>query len=110
MIGRRRDDLPLDRLPDDLQPGDYWKCLRGDGEFPIIVRDEPSNLTGTMWGFCSPIGGVGMLRKHTVRENDDRTINVLPDDGSSNSILFKNGEDGQSWHGFIYDGEWRELG
>ncbi len=31
--GRRRPDTLRDRLPDDLQPGDYWKVLNvGTGE------------------------------------------------------------------------------
>lgn len=108
MQGRRRPDTAIDRLPDDLQPGDYWKCTAPEDERPVAIS-EPTNLTGTMWEFVSPIGGVGTLTKHTVRENDDNTISVLPGDGSSNSILYLLGGSGRTWHGYIYNGVWKEV-
>ena len=49
------------------------------------------------------------LDYHTVRENEDGTISVLPGDGSSNSILV-HGSRVRSWHGYIYSGEFREIG
>lgn len=45
-----------------------------------------------------------MLPVHTVREHEDGTISVRPGDGSSNSILVKQG-DGQQWRGYIDHGE-----
>jgi hypothetical protein len=46
--------------------------------------------------------GIGYLVFHTVREHDDGTISVLPNDGSSNSILVSDHR--SSWHGFVYEG------
>jgi hypothetical protein len=111
-------DYPGTRLPDTLWGelpedhrirGSYWKYVNEAGE-PVEPPDDPEyagNLTHTTWGFTGPQGGVGTLRKHTVRENPDGTINVLPGDGSSNSIAFTSR--GYYWHGYIYDGVWREV-
>lgn len=106
MIGRRRSDTKIMELPEDVQPGDYWKALNSKGE-PVVI-DNSSNLTGTRWGFYGPLGGYGVLSLHTVREHEDGTISVLPGDGSSNSIGFTNAE-GKYWHGYIYNGEWKEA-
>lgn len=109
MEGRRREDVPLGDLPDDPQPGDYWKYLdRGTGE-PMHVEEE-GNLTGTVWGIRVPQTGlsIGTLTKHTVREEEDGTISVRPGDGSSNSILVS-GPNAESWHGYIERGVWREC-
>lgn len=112
--GRRREDTEIGDLPSDLTPGDYWRVLI-NGE-PWVVTDESSNLTGGYWRIVVPmVGGgkkgfaLGNLMAHTVRESDDGTISVLPNDGSSNSILISKG-DGRSWHGYIYSGEFREIG
>lgn len=106
MQGTRRADVPLGELPDDPQPGDYWKYVKDDGT--PLHSDEPSNLTGTVWGIRVPEKGLSIatLTKHTVREHEDGTISVRPDDGSSNSILVT-GPDGKSWHGYIEHGDWR---
>jgi len=105
MIGRRRPDTSMSELPNDLQPGDYWKLPDVD-----LGYDCPSNLTGTIWRFYSPDGnGVGTLISHTVREEDDGTISVRPGDGSSNSILHSGGAKGKIWHGYIEHGEWKEC-
>ena len=119
MKGQRLADTPADRLPvdlDDMCAGGYWKVLTKDGSRPITPeeysggRSYPSNLTGQVWGFWSPDGnGMGTLVAHTVRENEDGTISVLPGDGSSNSILHSGGASKQTWHGYIYDGEWKEC-
>lgn len=103
-IGRRLPDTIWGELPpmDDILPGDYWKYVTAEGE-DVITADSPAsgNLTGTVWGICVPGGnGIGTLRLHTVREHDDGTISVRPDDGSSNSIL--QGD----WHGYIDHGVW----
>lgn len=103
-MGRRREDIDWEegwpgRL-DDLQKGDYWK-------YKNKVSTHPENLTKTVWGFVSPIGGKGYLENHTVREHEDGTISVIPGDGSSNSILFHTSKD-RSWHGFIDHGRWYE--
>lgn len=118
MQGRRLPDTPVDRLPeslDDLKPGDYWKVLTKEGE-PLTPeaysggRSYPSNLTGGVWSFWSPdSNGMGTLVAHTVREHEDGTISVLPGDGSSNSILHSGGAQGKTWHGYIYNGEWRSV-
>lgn len=115
MIGRRRDDTRFGDLPDDVQPGDYWKYLNRKTGEPLDAAvygaaGAEGNLTGTVWGYASPDGnGIGTLAIHTVREHDDGTISVLPGDGSSNSILHTGGPSNQTWHGYIYDGEWREV-
>lgn len=108
MKGRRLPDTILGQLPDDLQPGDYWKVTNSEGE-PIHVGPEKGNLTGTVWGIYCPRGGVGTLWNHTVREHEDGTISVRPGDGSSNSILMTGGPGSETWHGYIEQGEWREL-
>lgn len=105
--GRRRGDLRMSELPDDIQPGDYWKVLGDDGE-PLHL-DRPGNLTGTCWHVVAPLGeaggfGIGRLENHTVREEEDGTISVRPGDGSSNSILISRAN--ASWHGYIEHGVW----
>jgi hypothetical protein len=102
MIGRRRPDQDhVGDLPEDIQPGDYWKILGLTSEFE-------SNLTGTCWYVVAPETGFGvaMLRAHTIREEGDGTISVRPGDGSSNSILVT-GAHGKTWHGYIEHGDWR---
>lgn len=112
MQGRRRQDLELDRLHDDVRPGDYWKILdRKSGE-PLRI-DSPTNLTGTSWFVVAPIGdeggfAIGRLENHTVREHDDETISVRPHDGSSNSIEIA-GAHGFKWHGYIEHGIWTSV-
>ena len=90
-------------LPEDIQPGDYWKCLSSDGT-PVHVGSEQGNLTGGVWMVCAPRGGVGTLVHHTVREEEDGTISVRPGDGSSNSILMTGGPGAPTWHGYIEHG------
>lgn len=111
--GRRREDWPESGpLPPDFKVGDYWKNLDADGK-PKIVH-APGKLTEECWSIVVPMGdgggyGIGNLANHTVRENEDGTISVLPGDGSSNSILV-GGPGERSWHGYIYSGEFREIG
>lgn len=113
MIGRRLPDTRFGELPDDPQPGDYWKYLDRETGQPMLLSGEgrrPTNLTNTVWGFYSPDGnGMGTLVSHTVREHEDGTISVLPGDGSSNSILHSGGAKNLTWHGYIYNGEWRPV-
>lgn len=105
--GRRREDVTFGDLPDEIQPGDYWKYLDKDGEPKQAGR--PTNLTGTVWGFYSPDGnGVGTLLSHTVREHEDGTISIRPGDGSSNSVLHK-GARLEEWHGYVECGVWTEV-
>lgn len=107
--GRRREDTPSGDLPPDVQPGDYWKVLSGDGSRPLSVT-EPSNLTGCVWMFSAPNGcGIGTLTLHTVREHEDGTCTIAANDGSSNSVLIRGGEDGRSWHGYMDRGVWRAV-
>jgi hypothetical protein len=107
MQGRRLPDTPFGDLPDDIQPGDFWRYLNRATGVPMLVT-KPTNLTDGVWGFCSPIGGIGTLMSHTVREHEDGTITVAPGDGSSNSILFTEGG-GRTWHGYIERGLWKEC-
>lgn len=115
MKGRRRPDVPFGEIPDDPQPGDYWKYLdRKTGEvlkasdYADGHYDVSGNLTETVWGYYSPDGGgIGTLVLHTVREHADGTITVRPNDGSSNSIKHVSGS--KEWHGFIYRGEWKPV-
>lgn len=107
MQGRRRPDTVLGELPDDIQPGDFWKVLDKDGA--PRRSEHPGNLTGGVWYVAAPLPsgsfGIGRLENHTVREHEDGTITVAPGDGSSNSILLK-GAGGQEFHGYIDHGEW----
>lgn len=124
--GRRREDTRYFDLPDDLQPGDYWRCLRRDEPVPYHADDalgergpavDRGNLTGGVWGIMAPNGAIGCLTLHTVREEDDRTISVRPGDGSSNSILVTEerwdeeteAKVSLTWHGYIERGVWREV-
>jgi hypothetical protein len=116
MLGRRLPDTRFGDLPlelDDLQPGDIWKYLSADGT-PVIAaelyptEDMSGNLTGGVWGFCSPDGnGIGTLALHTVREHDDGTVSIRPGDGSSNSVLHSGGPEGKTWHGYVEHGVWQ---
>lgn len=116
MQGRRRPDLAFAEIHDDLKPGDYWKILdTGTGEPRAPDPPQPENLTGTCWYVVVPLDdgdgtgyGLGRLEAHTVREEDDDTISVRPNDGSSNSILIT-GAHGKSWHGYIEHGVWNEV-
>jgi hypothetical protein len=105
MNGRRLPDTPLEKLPDDVQAGDYWKIT----DFENIQHS--TNLTGKAWRVAAPMSygyAIGTLTKHTVRENDDGTISVKPGDGSSNSILIT-GHHGEQFHGYIYEGRWEKA-
>ena len=108
MKGTRLADTQLGGLPDGCDtPGAYWKYVNSEDE--PLRPNEPGNLTNTMWGFCGPHGGIGTLSKHTVREEEDGTISVRANDGSSNSIRFGGGNIPE-WHGYIEHGVWNELG
>lgn len=118
MQGRRREDVRFGDLPDDLQPGDYWRYLdRQTGE-PMEAKDAPDNLTGGVWGFVSPhsppdrdgdtMPVLGLLMKHTVREHEDGTISIRPGDGSSNSVKVVHHALGE-WHGYVYAGRWESV-
>lgn len=118
--GRRRPDTPVDDLPPDTAPGDYWIVTTPDGSRPLDVKayaedrgfwgrqDRPpeSNLTGTVLGVVDPLGHFGMLSLHTVRLEADGTVSVRGGDGSSNSILIKRRADEVYWHGYIEHGVW----
>lgn len=118
MNGRRLPDTRFGELPlplDDLQPGDIWKYMNHDGA-PLVAselyrnEDMSGNLTGGVWGYCSPDGnGIGTLALHTVREHDDGTVSVRPGDGSSNSILHSGGSKGLVWHGYIEHNVWTSV-
>lgn len=114
MIGRRVADQPFrDWSGDEHEPGDFWRIVDKDGK-PMhadrLMRDgrtalEHGNLTGGVWGVCTPNGLEGMLTLHTVREHEDGTISVRPGDGSSNSILIDY-PPVATWHGYIERGVW----
>ena len=108
MTGRRLPDTLIGRLPAGWAAGDYWRvCVNDYGVRPAKIGDCPSNLTGGMWRVVTPLGQIGTLTKHTVREHDDDSISVRPGDGSSNSILVTDhrGE----WHGYIEHGVWTPV-
>lgn len=109
MRGRRLPDCAVDRMPNDRRPGDYWKLLVADEqniERPMKVQYD-NKLTLECWRVVTPLGQVGTLTKHTVREHADGTISVRPKDGSSNSIAVTDHRG--VWHGYIEHGEWREV-
>lgn len=110
---KRTDEIQGQRLPDL----DYMEnfSMRQDppGTFRKIVNFPPAavgdtNLTKELWFVITPNGLVGNLGNHTVREEDDGSITVAPNDGSSNSILVSGGQ-GKSWHGYITRGLWWSL-
>lgn len=103
LIGRRLPDWEFSGASNapPMEPGDYLKVL--NNPFPT----GPTNLTGETWYVVTPNGLHGNLSNHTVRENEDGTISVKPNDGSSNSILVRHGTN--SWHGYITNGLWWSL-
>lgn len=107
LVGRRRDDTPEGKLPEEIAVGDYWKIIAANGE-PKLKNDHPGKLTMECWHVVVPMGtergyGIANLSNHTVREHEDGTISVRPGDGSSNSILVT-GAHGKQWHGYIEKG------
>jgi hypothetical protein len=106
----RLPDIIEGKLPDGYQAvGSYWKILDADGNPKKVLWHD--KLTEDCWRVTVPIGdedgyAIANLEHHTVRENEDGTISVLPGDGSSNSILVT-GSKGRTWHGYVYDGELR---
>lgn len=115
MLGRRREDVRLGTLPEDVQPGDIWRYLSGNGAPTSAAvmypsQDMSGNLTGGVWGYMPPDGnGIGTLALHTVREHDDGTVSVRPGDGSSNSILHSGGATSKTWHGYVEHCVWQEC-
>jgi len=109
MQGRRRPDQKRGDLPDDLRGGDYWKLVDDSGQ-PLRSKAS-TNLTGACWMVAAPLAGtylLGDLMLHTVREHDDGTISVRPNEGSSNSILIQRNA-GKTYHGYIEHGVWRSC-
>ena len=91
-------------MPHELQPGEYCKNNH-NGEWS--------------WHIKTPNGINGWLKNHKCIENEDGTLSVLPPGPGEgpNSILaqeFMGPQDTtqptKSWHGFIYNGVWREIG
>jgi hypothetical protein len=79
-----------------------------DGEEDFLYRiSKTSGAFGTENGkdwFCTtPNGLFGNISRHTVTPHEDGSITVSP------SILVSVGKDGQSWHGFLEHGVWREC-
>lgn len=115
MIGRRRDDTVDGTLPEEIIVGDYWKILDPETGEPKQV-DHQGKLTKDCWHVVVPLNdgvdetgfGIARLVYHTVREHEDGSISVLPNDGSSNSILVT-GARLKQWHGYIYNGEFRSA-
>lgn len=115
MKGRRLPDTRFGNLPDDPQPGDLWRYLDKSGE-PLKADcglwkgDVAGNLTNEVWGYYSPDGnGIGTLVLHTVRIEDDGTVSIRPDDGSSNSVLHTGGPTRKTWHGYVDHNVWTEV-
>jgi hypothetical protein len=82
MQGRRLKDVTdEDLLPDNVQPGNYWKDLIMD-----------------IWWVCLPDGTIRSLVDHQVIEHEDKTITVIP------FIQL-----GRSWCGYLEHGNWREI-
>jgi hypothetical protein len=111
--GKRLADVQLGDFPEGCdEAGTYWKYVNEKGEDmkpPQNQKGVAQNLTQTMWGYHSPNGkGIGTLSIHTVREHEDGTISVRPNDGSSNSIMHNRGL-ASEWHGYIEHGEWQKV-
>jgi hypothetical protein len=107
-MGRRLSDTAEGEFPlpyDELQEGDAWKVLDRETGEPLVVDDQPSNLTRTAWMVHAPGRLLANLRAHTVREHEDGSISVRPGDGSSNSILVQRRPE-ESWRGYIEHNEW----
>ena len=90
--GRRRPDVVgTVVVPDDPQPGDYWRH-RFSAEWPWE------------WWAIVPVTGASAaaLGDHDVVEHDDGTITVSP------SILVDRSH-GPPWHGWLVGGLWQEV-
>lgn len=115
VTGRRRPDARFGDYPEDIQPGDIWKVLMQNGsvlkadEYANGVYDVRGNLTNRVWKYASPSDGrVGILVLHTVREHDDGTVSIRPDDGSSNSVFYDRGGP-NAWHGYVEHNVWKHV-
>lgn len=111
-MGRRLEDRELGNEHLNPEIGDYWLVLDHDGT--RLKANHPENLTGTCWYVTVPLHGkpqTGFLRLHTVRQEDDGSISVRPNDGSSNSILVKQKYAGveDEWHGYVERGYFRSV-
>lgn len=79
----KRQDRPDDSL---FEAGEYGRGSNG------------------VWYCCPPNTDLmGNLGKHDVIEHEDGTISVSP------SILINASHRGQSWHGYLEKGVWREV-
>jgi hypothetical protein len=84
LLGRR---LPDGEHLDDAEPGDYW--------FHDGAPDE-----GRVLWIRDPFGMFGRCPLHTVTENPDGTVTVMP------SILNDRPGTGGQFHGFVTNGWW----
>lgn len=95
--GNRRPDGTMQH---DLENGEYSKVFL-NGEWTWFIK--------------TPTGIIGWLKNHKCIENEDGTLSVLPpiQGEGPNSILaqeYNGSEIKRSWHGFIYNGIWKEIG
>lgn len=107
VIFRKGEGMKGERISDGevpTEPGQYSKH--------IVQYDREDEAV--CWMMKSPAGGPGFLigpkppmSGHEVEENSDGTITVQPHPNNSNSILITWGKG--SWHGYIYNGEWKEA-
>lgn len=72
-----------------------------EGQMWYSEGDYGKNPVDNNWYCRPPKGHTGCLKEHNVTEHEDGTITVSP------SILIT--EAGQSWHGYLEKGVWREA-
>lgn len=73
-----------------------------NGDLYLAEGEYGQSKTGC-WMARPPGIHVGSLEKHEVTEHEDGTITVSP------SILIEMVGTGESWHGFLERGTWREC-
>lgn len=78
----------------------------GEPDFLLRIFNTPGaygSANGKDWFCTTPNGMAGNLGLHQVTEHEDGTITVSP------SILVTGGATGESYHGFLERGVWRDC-
>lgn len=105
MQGRRLEPNKNGWFNDKLEPGDYVRIapVRNDDGTPLTEDEKSKWWAKPYWICCSPNGHSGSLANHSVVEHEDRTITVSP------SILIKDRDGKELWHGYLERGVWRSV-
>lgn len=95
-------DMPHGWFNGPLKPGEYVKVQPTAMQDGTPLADWLKNHYPT-WLACTPNGHVGNVSEHAITEHEDGTITVSP------SILIRDGEGKELWHGWLERGVWRSC-